>query len=315
MKLSVLMITYNHDNFIVQALESVLKQKVNFEYEIVIGDDFSTDNTREIILEYAANYPDKIKPLLHEHNLGLAGKNNLVNTLTACNGDYIAILEGDDYWTSEHKLQEQIDLLDAHSDYSICFHNCEEFYEDGSKPSWNYCLDDQKDISTLEDLISKCNFIPTCSVVFRNNLFKSFPDWFYTLSMGDWTLHILNAQHGNILYINKVMGKHRWHAGGIWTLRNQALNILDVMKAYRVVDRYLNYKYKDIVSERMSYYYYELSHIYGNDCVLSGLKYIMLSLIKSTQKRKVAPKYLKTSIKMLIKAFNRRRYGAISQNN
>lgn len=108
---SVWMITYNHEKFIAQAIDSVIMQKTNFDYEIVIGEDCSTDRTREIVLEYKAKHPDKFKLLLQEKNVGMM--QNFIVTLKTCNGKYIALLEGDDYWTDPLKLQKQVDFLQA----------------------------------------------------------------------------------------------------------------------------------------------------------------------------------------------------------
>jgi glycosyltransferase involved in cell wall biosynthesis len=117
MKLSVAMITYNHERFITQALESVLAQRVNFDYEIVVGEDCSTDDTRAIVMYFHRRYPGRIVPLLREKNIG--GARNIELTLAACRGQYVAMLEGDDYWTCEDKLQRQVDFLDANPDYAI----------------------------------------------------------------------------------------------------------------------------------------------------------------------------------------------------
>src|SRR5438132_1821213 len=102
MKLSVMMITYNHERFIAQALDSILAQRVNFDYEIVIGEDCSTDGTRDILMDFHRRYPDRIVLLLRDHNLGVM--RNFEATLGACRGRYLALLEVDDYWTSENKL-------------------------------------------------------------------------------------------------------------------------------------------------------------------------------------------------------------------
>ena len=99
----------------------VLMQKVDFPYEIVIGEDCSTDRTREILLDYKRQYPDKIRLLLNEKNMGR--RYNARNTLFSCTGDYIANLDGDDYWTDERKLQKQINFFSKHPDCTICFHN------------------------------------------------------------------------------------------------------------------------------------------------------------------------------------------------
>src|SRR5437016_2968680 len=114
MKLSVMMITYNHERYVRHALDSVLMQKVDFDYEIVIGEDRSTDSTREILLEYRDKFPAKFRLLLHEQNIGVI--RNCFTTLAACRGEYVALLEGDDYWTSDTKLQKQVEFLDSHRD-------------------------------------------------------------------------------------------------------------------------------------------------------------------------------------------------------
>src|SRR5690349_6525722 len=110
-KVSVAMISYNHERFIAQAIESVLSQRVKFPYEIVIGDDHSTDATPSIIADFHRRYPDKIVPFLREKNLGMAP--NFMQILASCGGQYVALLEGDDFWTSKDKLQRQVDFLDA----------------------------------------------------------------------------------------------------------------------------------------------------------------------------------------------------------
>jgi len=118
MKLSVMMVTYNHERFIAQALKSVLSQRVNFDYEIVVGEDCSTDGTRDILMDFYHRFPDRIVPLLKNRNIG--AMRNAEATFAACRGQYVALLEGDDYWTCENKLQKQVDFLDAHLDYAIC---------------------------------------------------------------------------------------------------------------------------------------------------------------------------------------------------
>ncbi|MDA8106812.1 MAG: glycosyltransferase [Nitrospiraceae bacterium] len=260
MKLSVFMVTYNHEKYIAQALDSVLMQEVDFDYEIIVGEDCSTDNTRNILLEYQQKYPYKFKLLLHDSNLGACA--NFMQSFKACSGDYMAYLEGDDYWTDTLKLQKQVDFLDAHPECAISFHNCEEFHDGGGQPFWLYCSQDQKEISKLEDLLSKCNFIPSCSVMFRNRLFQDFPHWYCTLGIGDWTLHLLNAQFGYIGYINDVMGRHRHHSESTWSMRNQAQNIRDVMEAYMTINHYFNYRYNFIIKKKIAVYYRDLFVIY-----------------------------------------------------
>src|SRR3954467_10474897 len=118
-KVSVAMITYNHEAFIAQAVESVMMQETGFPYELVISDDCSSDRTRQLAREFQRRYPDRIRLLLPETNLGMM--NNFVQTLRACTGDYIALLEGDDYWLDAAKLEKQARLLDAPPEFPACF--------------------------------------------------------------------------------------------------------------------------------------------------------------------------------------------------
>lgn len=124
MKLSVLFITYNHEDYIRQSLDGILMQECDFDIEIVAGEDFSTDNTRAILKEYAEKYPDKFVLLFREKNFGRPTM-NVYDTGMHCKGDYIAFLEGDDYWTDPHKLQKQVDFLESHPEYMGCTHTCE----------------------------------------------------------------------------------------------------------------------------------------------------------------------------------------------
>lgn len=212
MKVSVQMVTYNHEKFIAKAIDSILMQRTNFDYEIVIGEDCSTDNTRNIIIDYQNKYPEKFKLLLNEKNLGM--HKNGVQTLQACTGEYVAILEGDDYWTSPDKLQKQVNFLDNHPECVLCFHNVSEVYIDGSREPHDACRSDQKEFSTIEDLLEG-NFIPHCTILYRRGL-VDIPDWFSSLPMGDWPHHILLALHGQIGYINEVMAAHVFHPAGVW---------------------------------------------------------------------------------------------------
>lgn len=251
MKVSIVMITYNHEKFIAQAVESVLMQQTNFDYELIIGEDCSTDRTRDIIVDYQKKNPDKIRLLLHEKNLGgrIPGKNNFVQTLNSATGQYVCLLEGDDFWTSPDKLQKQADFLDSHPDFAMCFHNATVLYDDGSRATQPFCPTDQKAVSTIEDLL-KGNFIIACSTMFRRGLFGPLPDWFYEVTTGDWALHVLNAHHGKIGYLDAVMGCYRVHGAGVWSGQNRPALVsrkLELLQAFQSIDSHFNFFYKDII--------------------------------------------------------------------
>lgn len=241
-RVSVSITTYNHEKYIAQAVESALNQKVNFSYEIVIGEDCSTDRTRQIVVALKEAHPEKIRLLLHEKNLGRWGKFNFVETLKACQGEYIALLDGDDYWTDPNKLQRQVDFLESHPECSICFHDVTLFYEDGT-PAATSGGTSNKDIFTIEDLLTG-NFMFACSVVFRRGLFGEFPDWFYNSKMGDWALHLLNAQHGKVGHLKEVMAVYRVHEGGFWTSQNQLEQAKDQVQILDHLVNQLDDKYQ-----------------------------------------------------------------------
>jgi glycosyltransferase involved in cell wall biosynthesis len=168
---SVIIITYNQENYIGQALESIVTQKTSFEFEVLVGDDMSTDKTPAIISDFAQRYPAIIKPIIRKKNLGPAP--NFVETLKLSQGRYIAICEGDDYWTDPLKLQRQADFLDANPDCVVCFHPVRVIYENGTHEDEIYPV--QKDGFTLERLVEG-NFIQTNSVMYRATNYNDLPD-------------------------------------------------------------------------------------------------------------------------------------------
>lgn len=259
MKVSVAMITYNHEKFIAQAVESALMQETDFDYEIVIGEDCSSDGTGEILKAYQEKHPDKIRVLAREKSLGM--HRNLVDVHQSCIGQYIALLEGDDYWTDPHKLQRQVDFLDSHPECSICFHSAKRVFEDGSQEPSILPSTSRKEFYTLEDLLEG-NFIPTCSVMFRRGLFDKFPSWFDKMPQADWPLHILNAQRGNIGYINAVMGVYRVHGGGMWSTLDTAKQIEKRIESREMIRDYLGSNYHKALKASQYRSYYMLFRIY-----------------------------------------------------
>lgn len=230
-KASVLMITYNHEKYIVQAIESALMQKTNFDFEIVIGEDCSTDKTREIVISYAQKYPEKMNAILNEKNIGMIP--NFIKTLDACHGKYIAILEGDDYWTDPNKLQKQVDFLENHEDFAMCFHRVKVIDEINSGAFLEPKDDNQKRIFTIYDLF-KGNFMHTPSLVIKNGEYlKLFSEWFKSAKIGDWAITLIASQYGKIYYIPDVMAVYRKHPGGTHStldIKNKAEAGISIME-------------------------------------------------------------------------------------
>ena len=236
------MLTYNHGKYLREALESVLMQDVNFEYEVVIGDDFSTDDSREIITEYEKKYPGRIKPIFHNVNVGIA--KNFEITWFQCKGRFIALLEGDDYWTNSHKLQMQYDFLNENEDYVACYQKSLEINEiTGHQKITN---EDDKAETNLSEILSRGWFMRTASIMTRNNLFDSFPDFFFEHRSTDYILHILIAQKGNIKFINDITSVYRRHELGITQdfARNRVSFNESKIRLLKKVDNYLGFKYR-----------------------------------------------------------------------
>lgn len=165
--LSVCIITYNQEQYIAQTLDSVLSQKTKFNFEIIIGEDKSDDRTRDICEKYSNEHPNIITLLSSEKNHGI--QKNFERAMQACNGKYIAICEGDDYWTDDTKLQDQLDFLEKNDKFSACCHQSMVLYEDGLSTSHPFNdLDKEMDFNTL-DLIGLRKF-HTASVVFRSEI-------------------------------------------------------------------------------------------------------------------------------------------------
>jgi glycosyltransferase involved in cell wall biosynthesis len=244
-KVSVCMMTYNHERYIAQAVESALSQQTTFPIEIVIGEDCSTDRTQEILRGLAEQHPKTIRLHLAERNMGV--NPNFLKTIARCSGQYVAMLEGDDYWTSADKLQRQVDALDAHPEWAMCFHPCACLYEDEMQGIPIYPLGWTKPVATIDDLFL-ANFMPTSGVLFRNRLFPEFPGWFSKLLIGDWALHILNAAHGNIGFIPEIMSAYRVHRAGVWSGATTAERLVGIFEVFSAIDHHFAGKYRQEVN-------------------------------------------------------------------
>ncbi len=215
-KVSVYLITFNQAQFIAKALESVLAQKTAFDYEIVVGDDCSTDGTTEILKAYQKRHRGKIRLILHDENVGMM--RNALDVLEGCGGEYIACLEGDDYWTDPGKLQKQADYLDHHTGCALCHHTVDHIsWPDERKlrefPSTRY-----RDRSDGRDL-AMFNYIQTCSVMFRRKWLPPLGAQFRELKLGDWPMFVLLSQRGWIGFLEETMAHYRVHSSNSWNGR------------------------------------------------------------------------------------------------
>lgn len=260
MKVSVLIKAYNHEPFIARAIDSALQQRTDFAYEIVVGEDCSTDGTRGVLQHLRDTYPDRIRLLLRERNLG--NIRNLTDTLQVCRGEYVALLDGDDYWTSAVKLQQQVAYLDAHPDFSSCAHNAVVVDATAEAELGTYRPPHRSHAITLRRMLIS-DPVPTSSVMFRRGLCGEFPAWYYTIMMGDWPLLVLNLRHGNMWYDSQVAAAHRVHAGGLWSGAEPARRRRARIEIYERLNEELGFAHDRLIRGRIARQYLGLAEHYA----------------------------------------------------
>lgn len=227
-KVSVLLLTRNHEPFIAQALESVLEQQTAFPVEIIVGEDASTDQTRALVEQYARRYPGRVRPLYHPRNVGAGA--NLRACLAAARGEYLAMLEGDDYWTDPQKLALQVQWLDAHPDFTICFHPVTMIRDEQPVPTAEQRIYAQEVYGFADFLIDT---VPhTGSVVLRNCL-RPVPNWVFAAFPLDFPLVALYAERGRAYLLPRTMGVYRLHAGGSWSAQAYHWRAVRFLRMYR----------------------------------------------------------------------------------
>jgi len=262
---SVLMVTYNHEAFIKDAIEGVLAQKTNFSFELIVADDASTDRNQQIIVEYKNCYPNIIKPILRTKNIG--GNKNWLDAFNHCRGEYIALCEGDDYWTDPLKLQKQTDFLVSNPTFSICHHRVKYLYKDKFYEHFidifkikaeNYF---PKPISSLEDLAYR-NFIQTPTVLFRKDVLMQ-KEIIDESLVGDYILFLLLAQYGPIKYYNDSMSVYRIHEGGAWSVKTTEYRKINMVDYLEKITGKFNLEINNIFIERHSNLCWDLFDSYS----------------------------------------------------
>lgn len=204
-------------------------QQCNFPIEIIINDDCSTDGTTEIIREYAEKYPDKIFPVFHEENLYSQGVRGMFQKFVfpKARGKYIALCEGDDYWTDPRKLQKQVDFLESHPDYSMCFHNVLQIKENGEISTFSHL--ENREYSRHEIIDSW--LIPTASAVYRSSVLDKIPQN-PLFKIGDNVIFLTCSYHGKIHGLCDTMGVYRQHEGG-WTSQTRLTRDIQLFSHWR----------------------------------------------------------------------------------
>lgn len=247
---SVIVVTYNHELYIRKALQSIVDQKVNFKYEVIVANDASKDKTLEIVQEFEKSYPEILVVQNNEHNLGVL--NNVIKLTSLVRGKYFAILDGDDYWSYEYKLQNQIDFLEKNPEYNGAFHDSTIIVEDESadkKLFSNKKLYSQsylyKEEIHASDIVNRL-ILPSSSAVFRTNKeeFKKFKDFDDDFSV-EWKISCLLIRFSKFYYFNESWSVYRNHSSGISKSRNQEFHLSHIQFLKKLIgdDYFKNYKY------------------------------------------------------------------------
>lgn len=273
-KVSAYCLVYNHEEYLRDCLDGFVNQKTDFDYEVFVHDDASTDGSKKIIEEYAEKFPNIIKPIYqteNQYSKRIAISSTYI--FPKMTGEYVAICEGDDYWCDNTKLQQQVEFLDNNPEYSACVHNTKIL---------NFLINEEKDMYkhnedtdiVFEDVIKRGGAaFHTSSIMYRSEYLFDRP-FFFTKAkgFGDYPLAIYLATSGKIRFINKIMSVYRCGVDGSWTSKhntgkgiigaiNFANSCIDMLNEVNV---YTNYKYKEIIDNIILTRQFEVSNLSGN---------------------------------------------------
>lgn len=268
---SIRCITYNHESFIAQALDSFLMQKTVFPFEIVVHDDASSDKTANIVREYEKKYPDIIKPIYEEENQyskNVAHFRKVVDD--ACKGKYIAYCEGDDYWIEPDKLQVQVDWLESHPEHTMC---C----SDAIIESPNGILDWHRyekdcDIPVKDMILGGGQFVQTATIVYRRDILNNYPDVCLKCHVGDFPLQLWAVLNGKVRYIAQKTASYRYFRSGSWTSNQRNFDIKKLIHGWQSEIDMLDYLNKYSKND-FSHYFQARKELYLHGLLKSHENY------------------------------------------
>ncbi|MFY9621327.1 MAG: glycosyltransferase family 2 protein [Pyrinomonadaceae bacterium] len=241
-KISVLVVTYNHEKFIRQALDSVMMQKTDFEFEVIVADDYSQDRTPEIARAYvAAN--SIVRVLQTDEHLGIT--RNYQRGFAACSGQYVAILEGDDYWISPNKLETLAAYLDHNEECVCCFHRVftHDAVTDLIYVPAPFEPRNQTRVFTAREVARQNPVSCFSTCMYRRNVIANLNPAFWKLKLREWPFNIVMAQHGLIGYLPEIMSVYRAQPGGIWSQKSPEEQFKQLLEIIDLYNEFLNFKY------------------------------------------------------------------------
>lgn len=247
--ISVVMITYGHEKYIREAIQGVLMQQCKYPLELIIADDASLDNTQQVVESFKnhLNY-HWIKYTKHQKNKGMMP--NFLWAVSQAQGKYIALCEGDDYWTDPYKLQKQVDFLEANPEYVLCFHPVKVLQPNGELVD-DFITKVPENYETQETLARLGNYIHTPSVVFKNVL-QSFPPEMALSPIGDYYLYMLLSEHGMLKCLNEVMGVYRYGVGVIKKMNDFQIACNNILMYTCMIGVIQDFKIRSILMNRQT---------------------------------------------------------------
>ena len=256
---SVYCMTYNQEKTIGQAIESIVAQKTDFAFELIVHDDASTDGTADVVREYAARYPDIVRPIFQTEN---QFKNcNLIQTFIhpVSRGKYIAICEGDDYWIDPEKLQLQVERMESDPECTLCFHAVQQLHADDSVMHYRPLKSDC--VVPTEMVIKRGGlFCPTVSLMFRRDVMDVWPDFRLQADVYDYPSQVLAAVMGRVQYIDRTMAVYRFATEGSWTAAHAGVvdysHVQNETEWLDAFDAYTERRYHDAVNYHMAHMWF-----------------------------------------------------------
>lgn len=294
---SVICCAFNHEKYIAKTLDSIVTQKTDFKYEIIIHDDASNDKTVYIIEEYAKRYPNLIVPVFQKENQYSKHIDILFQfCLPRARGKYLAFCECDDFWTDSKKLQKEVDVLEKDSSISYVCHSSYLVDKDGfligKKASYNSsCFIPTESIITIDR-----NSFTTASILIRKKIFEDYPREFMKSPVGDVMLKIYGAFNGDVYFLNDICSAYRLSSPGSWTSRNNSYNARksfteEMNYFYGLLNRYSNNKYNDLFERIMLENEFDLLKFGNNYKAVKSDKF--LSIYKKMSKKSRMLLYLR----------------------
>lgn len=253
--------TYQHGSYIRQCLQAICDQQTDFAFEVLVGEDGSTDETREVCLEFARRYPDKIRLWLHDrsnviriHGVATGRFNGMCN-MERGQGKYIAICEGDDFWTDPQKLQKQVDFLESHPDHMFAYHDAVKVDPQGNIISGRI-LGSALCYDRPQNRVVAGDHMPTASVMFRREMLRNLPAGFRTIMNADTYLFSYGGQFGRAGFVDVRPSGYRVHGGGIWSVREQTFRIRSNLNTFKTL-------YPDLLPEFRPVVGYQVTRNYN----------------------------------------------------